>query len=179
MEIEAIIQRILRGERSAFAELVRRYQNPLFGFLGRMGLSRAVCEEIAQETFVRIWLNLGRYDPAVSRFSTWIFTIAKNLALNELGKAERRPECSEALPEIPCEQHGPHEKLVLSRSIVRLQRALLSLSLADRTILALAYIEGMEMTEIAAIEGCSKNAVKVRLHRAKKKLQDLMEKDDG
>ncbi|HQT27648.1 MAG TPA: sigma-70 family RNA polymerase sigma factor [Burkholderiales bacterium] len=179
MDIESIIERIQLGEKSAYAEIVVRFQKPLFGFLGRMGLGRAVCEEIAQETFVRAWLNLGRYDPSISRFSTWIFTIARNLALREIETVQRRPEYSVALPEIPCDRHDPHEKLVHSRSIDRLQQALRSLSPADRSLLALAYSENMEMAEIASIEGCSKGALKVRIHRAKRRLQDFMEKDDG
>ncbi len=172
MEIGAIIEKILRGDRRAFAEVVGRFQKPLFGFLGRMGLSQAVSEEIAQETFVRAWVNLGQYDPAIAMFSTWIFTIARNLALNELGKAARRPEISgESLPEHPCEAHP-------AESMNRLQQALLKLDPSDRSILALAYVEGMAQSEIAQMEGCSKGAVKVRIHRAKQKLKAFLEKDD-
>ncbi len=172
LEIESILARIRLGDRKAFAEVVMRFQKPLFGFLGRMGLSQAVCEEIAQETFVRAWISLGRYDPAISMFSTWIYTIARNLALNELGKAARRPEISgESLPEHPCEAHP-------AESMNRLQQALLKLDPSDRSILALAYVEGMAQSEIAQMEGCSKGAVKVRIHRAKQKLKAFLEKDD-
>ncbi len=179
LEIEAIIERICRGERSAYAEIVRHFQKPLFGFLGRMGLNQAVCEEIAQETFVRAWTNLGRYDPAISRFSTWIFGIAKNLALNELARIEKYPQCSETLPEVASERDDPQEDLVHSRAMRKLKQALLMLSPSDRSLLALAYLEGVEMAELADMEGCSKGALKVRIHRAKRRLQALMEKEYG
>lgn len=179
MKLEASIGKSLSGDRGEFAEIVRQFQRPLFSFLARMGLDRPVSEDIAQETFVRAWINLGRYDPAVSRFSTWLFTIARNLALSELDRAEKRPEARETLPDIACEQPGPHEKLDLSRSMSRLRHALSGLSQADRSILALAYVEDMTLSEIAKIEGCTKVAAKVRIHRAKMKLRILMEKENG
>ena len=172
LEIESVLARIRLGDRKAFAEVVRRFQNPLFGFLGRMGLSRAVCEEIAQETFVRAWINLGQYDPGISMFSTWLYTIARNLAMNELARAGRRIEISgEEFPEPSYDAH-PFE------SGSRLRQALLKLEPSDRSILALAYVEGMAQRDIARMEGCSTNALKVRLHRAKRKLKGFLEKDD-
>ena len=179
MKLEASIGKSLAGDRRAFADIVGHFQHPLFSFLARMGLDRPVCEDIAQETFVRAWINLGRYNPAVSRFSTWLFTIARNLALSELGRAEKRPEIRETLPDIACEQPGPLERADLSRSMNRLRHALSRLSRADRSILALAYVEDMALSEIAKIEGCTKGAAKVRIHRAKMKLRILMEKENG
>ena len=76
----------LSGDPLAFAALVRRYQGSLFAYLGRMGLSDALCEELAQETFLRVWKNREKYDPTKAALSTWIFTIGRNVALDTLSR---------------------------------------------------------------------------------------------
>ena len=77
------------GDREAFGRLVRELQGPLFGFLGRMGLSQARGEEIAQETFLRVWQHFSRYRAERGSLTTWTFTIARNLALNSLSRARQ------------------------------------------------------------------------------------------
>lgn len=92
MNITSVLARISEGDRQAFAEVVETFQRPLFGFLGRMGLSRAVAAEIAQETFVRAWRHLEQFEPEQAQFSTWLFSIARNIALNELTRASGKHE---------------------------------------------------------------------------------------
>jgi len=84
VDIARVLARIAEGDREAFSEVVEAFQRPLFRFLGRMGLTQAVAAEIAQETFVRVWRNLEQYQSDRAAFSTWLFSIARNLALNEL-----------------------------------------------------------------------------------------------
>ena len=84
MSDQSIIERIAGGEREAFGELVQRYQQPLFGFLGRMGITQAQAEDLAQETFLRAWAHLQQFDPARAQFGTWLHTIARNLAFTWL-----------------------------------------------------------------------------------------------
>jgi len=92
VDIQAILQHITKGNRQAFAPLVERYQRSLFSYLGRMGFSQAQAEDLAQETFIRAWQHLGQYDAHRAEFSTWLFTIARRLALNELERAGNRLE---------------------------------------------------------------------------------------
>ena len=94
-DIDDTLYRIRDGDRQAFAEIGLAYQVPLCRFLGAMGLSRAQAEDIAQETLIRAWNSLGHYASALSRFSTWLFTIARRLALNEIARAENRSEAIE------------------------------------------------------------------------------------
>ena len=79
------------GDRRAFEDLFARYTNPLIGFLSRMVPDRGRAEELAQEVFVRVYGAKDRYEPR-AKFSTWIFGIAHNLALNELDRAYRKRE---------------------------------------------------------------------------------------
>lgn len=181
MDINPLIHRIQQGDRSAFAGIVSRYQGPLFGYLGRMGLGQAMAEELAQEAFLRAWTHRDDFDPARAQFSTWLFTIAHRLALNELGRAARRHEVADGLaaPEAPAPEHQPPEALETAQRQRQVQAALRMLPLSDRSALALAYFQELDMATVARIENCSVATLKVRLHRAKARLRELLEKHHG
>jgi len=181
VDITPLLQRISDGDRQAFAGIVTHYQRPLFGFLGRMALGQGLAEDIAQETFLRAWKNLADYQPRRAEFSTWLFTIARNLALHELARTGHRREAGsdDDLPEQACQRPQPPEALAGAQQRERLQRALRQLALPDRSALALAYIHDLALSEVARIEGCSLAAIKTRLHRAKEKLRLILEKNDG
>jgi RNA polymerase sigma-70 factor (ECF subfamily) len=181
MDIDDTLQRIRAGNRQAFVAVVHRYQRPLFGFLGNMGLSSGQVEDLAQETFLRAWRGIDQYNPGLGMFSTWLFTIARNLALNEIGRAANRLEehDTESLPDQPCDRPQPQEALELAQRRRSLHAALRRLPVADRCVLALAYLQEMDMTEIARIENSTVGAIKTRLHRARGRLSKLLEKDDA
>lgn len=118
-----LLARLAAGDRAAFAVVVETWQRPLAGFLGRMGLPPARVEELVQDSFVRVWLNIGQYRPAQARFSTWLYTIARRLALNELDRAAHRHEQAApagADPDAPgldaaCPEPGPPAQLARRR----------------------------------------------------------------
>ena len=177
MNLQAILERIAKGEQRAFAELVTIYQRPLFGFLGRMGMGQAQAEDIAQETFLRAWTHLPRFDPAQAQFGTWLFTIARNLAYNALQSAAHQREVSGAdgeLPDVACPQPGPLQAMERAQQQARLQAALRQLPMPDRSALALVYVHGLALADVARIEGDSLAAIKTRLHRAKQRLRELL-----
>ena len=138
-------------------------------------------EDLAQETFIRAWRHLGDFNPARAGFSTWLFTIARNLAFNECTRAASRREVPppEDEPEAACHAPQPPEAYERDQTRRRLQAALRQLPLADRSVIALAYVRELDGTEIARIEGCSPVAVKTRLHRARQRLRELLETDHG
>ena len=173
LDIATLLQRIARGDLRAFSELVDRYQRPLFAFLGRMGLEAARAEEVAQETFLRAWQHLPRYRTEQAQFSTWLFTIARRLALNELARSRNRHEVAadDDAPEPACAAARPEQALDQRRLQARIDAAFRSLGTDDRSVLALAYTHDLGMAEIAVIEGCSVDAVKTRLHRARQRLR--------
>jgi RNA polymerase sigma-70 factor (ECF subfamily) len=175
------IAAIQTGNRQAFAALVTAYQAPLFGFLGRMGLDHARAEEIAQDTFLRAWANIHTYRPGRASLTTWLFTIARNLALNAQARSGVRRETAygDALPELACDRPSALEALDGQQQRRRLRDALLALPDRDRAILALAYVRDISHADIARIESCSPGAVKVRIHRAKERLRALLENRDG
>ena len=176
MDITRVLAQIADGDREAFAEVVDTFQRPLFGFLGRMGLNRDVAAEIAQETFVRAWTNIGQYQDGRAEFSTWLFSIARNLALNELTRASTKYELTtdSAAATAVCKEPGLIDQVEQEQSNARLRQALSRLPLADRTALALVYVRELPLAEIAVLEGTTEGALKARLHRAKMKLRELL-----
>jgi RNA polymerase sigma-70 factor (ECF subfamily) len=170
---DPLVMRAAAGERAAFEALVRRFQQPVFAFLGRMGLTQAEAEDLAQEAFVRAWQHLDRYRPEQAAFSTWLFTIARRLALNALDGAGHRltDRSGDPPPNLACEQPGPAQTLQVRQQRDAIRAALRRLPAADRSVLALAYVQDLSLADIARVEACSESAVKARLHRARQRLR--------
>lgn len=195
---------IQQGDKTAFAALVERFQKPLFVYLGRMTLAQAVAEEIAQETFIRAWQARESFDEKRASVSTWLFTIARRLALNELDRAARRFEVADqssgtglnaARVNIDdasitrfqsdqaqtnlaqTKQADPEQSLQQAELQTALRRALQKLPLQDRSLLALAYLKELEFSVIAEIEGIPVGTVKSRLHRIRQQLQNTLNGD--
>ncbi len=180
MDIQAILRRIRQGDRQAFASLIRKFQHPLFGYLGRMGLTQSTAEDIAQETFLRVWQRLDDYDPARAEFSTWLFTIARNLTLHELDRAANRHEIvgGDGPQNFVAEESLAAAETDQTHQRQRLCDALQALTVEERSALALVYFRALDTADIARIEGCGVGAIKVRQHRARQKLRQLLENDD-
>lgn len=180
MNLDDVLQRLQDGDNNAFADIVAHYQRPLFGYLGRLGMTQASAEELAQETFLRAWKNLGAYDASRGAFSTWLFTLARHLALNERSSARYHHEINvadELLPDHPCERLTPPDALTQAQQRSLLQEALCTLPLTERSALALTYFQELSLAEVAKIENCTVNALKQRLHRAKLSLRQQLEKN--
>ena len=177
---------IQRGDKTAFAALIGRYQKPLFAYLGKITLSQSVAEEVAQETFIRAWQAKENFDPERAAISTWLFTIARRLALNELDRAAHRLEVSDlpnhfdATPQRwsdqleTSSQETPQAQLEKSELKTALWQALRTLTLHDRSLLALAYLNELEFATIAEIEGIPVGTVKSRLHRIRQQLKSTL-----
>lgn len=174
---------IQQGDKTAFAALIGCYQKPLFSYLGKMTLPQAIAEEIAQETFIRAWQAKETFDPERASVSTWLFTIARRLALNELDRASRRFEVSGPVTDnstilADTDQCSPQELLQKSELKAALWRALQTLSPHDRSMLALAYLKELEFAAIAEIEGIPVGTVKSRLHRIRQQLKNTLNGED-
>ena len=179
MDRDADISETARGDHLAFGRIVVAHQDRIFAYLGRMGLDSAMAEDVAQETFLRVWRHAGKYNFRLGSLTTWILTIARNLALTKLSLPGRRaetPVSSETL-EIAGDAPLPDEQLVTLQRQRQLHAALACLSAADRSLLASSYIEELDLAAIARVEGCSRGAAKVRLHRARQRLRQILEAD--
>ena len=179
-----LVRQTLSGNRNAFRLLVVRYQRPLFRFLGGFGLGQAVAEELAQETFLRAYRSLSGYDTDKAKFSSWLFTIAKNLALNEKARRSQNAPHEDALTsesELSGRDSflGAHEALESAERRTRVHKALQRLPEALRSAVVLAYLKELSMDEIAMVESCSVGAIKSRIFRGKQLLRaELAQSED-
>lgn len=169
-----LVARARAGEAEAFAALVRRYQNPITQFCRRMIGSPLDAEELAQEAFVRVYRHLGRIAPQ-AKFSTLLFGIARNLAVNHIRDSGRKGR-SAGLPleeagAIRDEAHRPDRAARLREIETMIDRALAELSPEHREVLVLREFQGLDYDAIAQTTGCSKGTIKSRLARAREQLR--------
>jgi RNA polymerase sigma-70 factor (ECF subfamily) len=154
------------------AQLYERYSGPVFGYLLRLSGDRSLADELTGETFYRAMLALDGFRGEAS-VKTWLLRIARNLYLRRAERG-RRTTSLEALQEggasVPDPQPDPETALLGRERSRAIQRALLSLSEGDRSILLLRAQENMPGKEIAQVLGISVSAVKVRLYRARRRL---------
>ncbi len=179
---EEFLRRCARGDGSAYRQLVERLEKPLVNFIFRFVGERHAAEDIFQETFVRMIRGLGDFRPVAS-LETWIYTIARNLALDHLKARRRHREVSLDRPAADGRGRVIHFRDALRSSAAapewraeanederRLVKALGSLSNAKREALTLRVYAGLEYAEIARIVGAPVGTIKFRVHEA---LQDL------
>jgi RNA polymerase sigma-70 factor (ECF subfamily) len=177
LDHDADISETARGDHLAFGRIVAAHQDRIFAYLGRMGLNSAMAEDVAQETFLRVWRHAGKYNSRLGSLTTWIFTIARNQALTRLSATRIEAPVSAETLEIASDTPLPDEQLVTRQRQHQLHAALASLSAADRSLLSSSYIDDLDLAAIARIEGCSVGAAKVRLHRARQRLRQILEAD--
>jgi RNA polymerase sigma-70 factor, ECF subfamily len=168
MDDQAVIARVLAGDRDAFRVLVARYQRPLFGFIGNLVRDRQEREDLAQEVFLAAYVHLRRFDPRRSAFSTWLYTIARNRCLN--GWKKRRPDRRDVLPE-PADLRTPDLDLAQEELFRLLDAELEALPVEQKTAFVLAELQELPHEEVAGIEGVKVGTVKSRLSRARARLR--------
>ena len=174
-----LILRFQQGDELAYVELVNRYRNRLMNFVFRFVGSFEEAEDIVQDTFVKLYQKKDYYRP-ISAFSTWIFTIASNLAKTELRKRKRRKVSylsqigiEEKDFDIPVED-TTDEETVGEYTESQIQDAIQSLQLHFRTALILRDIEELSYEEISKILDVPLGTIKSRINRARLQLQEKL-----
>lgn len=179
-----VVQAFLDGDERAFGELVRRYDGRLVNFVYRTVGDRERAEDLVQETFVRVYRHLHRFDQS-KKFSTWIYTIAGNLAKNELRNRSRNPlVLFQTIRKNWDADHRPLEwedssykpdDLYRKRHLRALVEQVVSeLPEHHRIVFVLRELEGKTYEEIADITGCNLGTVKSRLNRARNNFARLI-----
>ena len=175
-----IISRVLKGEQNAYAELVNRYQAYVFTLTLRMIKSREDAEEVAQDVFVKAYRSLADFR-GESKFSTWLYTIANTTSITFLRKKKLEVHSldNEKVFEVAdSKDSGFRANLVEQKSRVNMvNEAIAMLSPDDAEIITLFYKAEQNLEEISRILRLETNTVKVRLHRARTRLKEKMEKN--
>jgi len=171
-KIEAeIVAKILKGDKQAYALLIDEYKSPIYNLAYRMTTNVEDADDITQETFLRAYQYLWRYDPR-NKFFTWLYTLAFNLIKNHLRKNKNR-KLSDELNASSLTDNNPstEQKLIEDQEIMAY---LLRLEEEPRALLIMKYQEELSFDEIAGITGKSVSAVKMRIYRGLERLRELM-----
>ena len=177
-----LVARALAGSESAYGELVRRYERPLFSLIVRLVRDAAQAEDLAQDVFVKAIRALQSYDPA-RKFSSWLFKIAHNTTIDHL---RRRGLDTEPLESGEDDELGPLRSIAdtsiagpadeLERRELggALDQAVGALRPEYREVMLLRFRENMAYEEIAEITGLPLGTVKTHIHRARKEMAEIL-----
>ena len=177
---ELILEFQKNNTKAAFNILVQRYKNPLTNFVFRFLGEYEACNDVVQETMIKVYRYKDSYR-SVAKFSTWIYTIAGNLARTEYRRRRRRNIFSindygeeHKTYELPDETQRPD---VITDSGIKdeiIQKALLKVKEAYREAVILRDVQGMSYEEISEILGVNEGTVKSRINRGRAQLQELL-----
>ncbi len=174
-----LVERAKRGDREAFAELIEMYKDKIYQLAYRMVGNRQEAEDIAQETFLRVFANLQMYDSSY-KFSTWIYRIATNLCIDRGRKKkadfslDEEAEGTTGLDwhsRLSSQEKSPEDQLVTKELQETVQEALSGLAPKYRSIMILRYIEDLSLQEISEILKLPVTTIKTRIHRGREALR--------
>jgi RNA polymerase sigma-70 factor (ECF subfamily) len=170
-----LLQRVAKGDRTAFAELYRRLQRPLFGYLMKLVREREMVEDVLNETLMEVWRQAARFEGR-SSVSTWVFSIAHHRAVSRLRRKRETPLDEEAAAAIEDQAPRPDQQAASSDMSRILAELMTRLSAEHREILNLAYYQEFSVQEIAEALDLPANTVKTRMFYARQRLKALLEK---
>jgi RNA polymerase sigma-70 factor (ECF subfamily) len=177
---ETLLAGLGSGDQEAAAALIRRYQGRVYGLALTVVGDPVTAEDVAQETFIRAWRHAAAYDARRGRVSTWLLSIARNIAIDVLRMRRSEPLDPQALLAmgIPSADAPPEERGILAAEFERLRKALLELPEEQRRALGLASLYGRTAREISDLEGVPLGTVKTRIRTAMIRLRAAMEVSD-
>jgi RNA polymerase sigma-70 factor (ECF subfamily) len=180
----ALMLRVKQGDTHAFAELVDKYKQPVTNVAARMLRDPTEAEDLAQNVFIQVYKSAGRYQVA-SKFSTWLFTIVRNLCLNEIRRRTRHPADSmdashREQEDQPWHQFedkksfSPPDSLLQRELETKIEQALAELPENQRLAMVLCRQDELSYEEIAEVLDCSLPATKSLIHRARETLKQKL-----
>ena len=179
-----LMRRVKRGDTRAFTELVEKYKQPVLNFVNRTLRDETESEDIAQNVFIQVFKSAQRYRET-ARFTTWLFTIARNLCLNEIRRRSRHPADS-LTAELPGHEDQPARQfedtrvesppatLLQGELEQKILEALDALPENQRTAILLCRQEELSYEAIAEVLGCSLSATKSLIHRGRETLKQRL-----
>jgi RNA polymerase sigma-70 factor (ECF subfamily) len=177
-----------KGREAAYRELLRRYERPVFSLVFRMVRDRTIAEDLAQDTFVKVLNHIDRYRPEF-KFSSWLFKIANNVAIDHLRKRQLNTVSMDGSPhagtaaeieatsfELADQGENALQEMVSRELGSAIEIAIAQLRPEYRSCILLRHVEGRSYEEIAATLDLPLGTVKTFIHRARHQLRELLEK---
>lgn len=174
-ELSDLLSRVAKREKSAFASLYQATSSKLYGIVLRILKRREIADEVLQEVYVKIWERAADFDPAYGSPISWMATIARNRALDEVRR--RTPVVSDLSDEalqLPDTAILASEAVERSEDYLRLERCLQALEMEKQTIVRLAYLDGWSREELSQKFAAPVPTIKTWLHRSLKQLKDCL-----
>lgn len=180
-----LMLRVKRGDLAAFEQLVEKYKQPIVNLMFRMVHDLEEAEDLAQNVFIRVFRSAARYEVS-AKFSTWLFTIARHLCLNEIRRRSRHPAESleagtaESDSDRPARQYedtkifSPPANYLQTELEEKIQQALDALPEKQRLAIVLCRQDELSYEEIAEVLGCSVSATKSLIHRGRETLKQRL-----
>jgi len=181
MDDSYLAEQSAKGNKNAFRLLVLRYQRMIFSFLGKFLFQAQVMEDLAQETFLRAYRHSADFNVEKgASFSTWLITIARNLAINEKSKKKRRREHPRSFMDMnqALKEESPQDILEKRNLNSRVHNAINQLPEKFHTAVILSCFDELSLEEIAQIEECPVGTIKSRVFRGKQILRQILEKEN-
>lgn len=180
----ALMLRVKQGDIAAFTALVEKYKQPVMNLAARTLRDQTEAEDLAQNVFVQVFKSAARYQ-ITAKFSTWLFTIARNLCLNEIRRRSRHPAESLDAPHPDHEDQPKHQfedsrnssppdSLLQGELVKKIEEAIAALPENQRTALLLCRQDELSYEEIAEVLGCSLSATKSLIHRGRETLKERL-----
>ena len=182
-----------QGRETAFRELIRRYERPVFSLIYRMVRDRELAEDLAQDTFIKVLNHIDRYRPEF-KLSSWLFKIANNVAIDHLRRRQLDTISMDGSPhaqtadaveatsfDVVVDQESALDELEAREMGTAIEQAIASLRPEYRSCIMLRHVEGRSYEEIAATLDLPLGTVKTYIHRARHELRRALEhlKDEG
>ena len=184
MSLEDDLTRLRRGDLDALATLIEQYQTRLYRYLLRLLREPATAEDIFQQTWLRVAERIKSYDPR-REFENWLFTVARNLAYDHLRRYqpesldEPLPSGDSRLELMPASDQGAFESLLSEERGALVARAMQSVPVIYREVLALRFEQDLKLEEIAGLLRIPLSTVKSRLRRALEDMRNVLSKESG
>jgi RNA polymerase sigma-70 factor (ECF subfamily) len=186
--VETRLAKLSRGgDRRAFAELVELYKDKIYHLGYRMLNQKQEAEDVVQETFLRVYTNLERYDEN-QKFSTWIYRIATNLCIDRLRKRKPSYSIDAEMTDgegmdwhsmLASKDPGPDEELILSETQTNIREAIQTLPDKYKAVVILRYLHDMTLQEIGEVLDMPVTTIKTRVHRGREFLRKKLQSEYG
>ena len=176
-----LVKRCQNRDMQAMEEIVRQYENQVYNIAYGMLGSPEDAQDITQDVFVSVWEKIGQFRFR-SKFSTWLYRIAKNMSLNEKSRRTSRKtdvvEIDDSQAWVPVDHQTPEDEILASEQQQILHKALGQLKESYRTILVLREMEELSYEDLSAVLGCSIGRVKSRLYEARMQLRGILKREN-
>ena len=172
------IEEVLSGNKQAYTQIINKYKNQLYATILRMTKNPQDAQDLVQESFIKVYHNLGKYD-GVGSFSSWIYRVAINHCMDEFRKKRYKMKQVEINEETFVNANHPEVIFLKKEKNRQLERLIATLPEDERMIILLRYVNELSYCEISELVQLSLSNVRTKLHRAKKKMRESVEREGG